>query len=66
VCREAHELDVLEQLPAHFASILDDHRLHLIEQQLGGHATERSKGFFEPSHQNGERLPRVELQPHLA
>jgi len=64
VCGEPHELGVLEQLAANLSIILDDHRLHLIEQQLRRHATEERKRLFQRPHQHRHRLPRVELQPH--
>src|SRR5262245_33680863 len=46
VCRKAQELGVLEEFAADLSLIVDDHGLHLIEEQLGGHTTERSKRLF--------------------
>src|SRR5579872_123270 len=63
VRRKAHELGVLQELAADLALILDDHGLHLIEQQLRRYPTERHEGLLEATHQHRKRLPLEKLQP---
>src|SRR5205085_5543382 len=47
---EAEELWILEQPAAGRPVILDDHALHLIEEDLVGDATEGREGPLEPQH----------------
>ena len=49
--RKAHELGVLEQLAADRPLILDDHRLHLIEEQFCRHAAKERERVFQSFHQ---------------
>jgi hypothetical protein len=60
---KAHELGVLQQLTAAGTLVIDDHRLHLVEEQFGGHATEACERFLQAAHEHCHRLPLVELQP---
>jgi hypothetical protein len=60
---EAHKLSVLEQPAADRTLIVNDHRLHLIEEQFGRHATEEREGFFQAPHKHGHGLTRIKLQP---
>src|SRR5439155_948369 len=58
---EAEELGILEQPSAAWAVVLDDHALHLIEEDLVGHAAERGEGPLETQHDGERRLARHEL-----
>ena len=60
---EARKLAVLEQPATERTLVVDDHSLHLIEEQFGRNSTEESKSFFEAAHEHGHRLAGVELQP---
>src|SRR5256886_16227972 len=53
---EAEELGILEQPSAAWAVVLDDHALHLIEEDLVGHAAERGEGPLETQHDGERRL----------
>src|SRR5690606_20117552 len=48
---KAQELLVDDKLAAQEAQVLGDHRLHLIEEKLLGHATEEVKRLFEATEQ---------------
>ena len=45
------------------ATVLDDDRLHLVEQKLTGHAAEVGKRRLQAMHQGLHGLPGVELNP---
>ena len=46
--------------------IRHDHGLHLVEEQLRGHATEVVEGLLESGDDDGHRLPRIEAHPQQA
>src|SRR5688572_16346876 len=52
VRRESRKLQVLEELAAARALVIDDHCLQLIEEQLGGYTAESAEGSFEATHQH--------------
>src|SRR6266568_2402486 len=58
---EAEELGILEQPPAARAVVLENHALHLIEEDLVGHATEGREGPLEAQHDGERRLARHEF-----
>src|SRR5262249_32218800 len=60
---DAPKLGVLERSTADPALVVDDHRLHLVEEQFSGHAAKEREGFFEAAHENAHRLAGIELQP---
>src|SRR6267154_224482 len=58
---EAEELGILEQPPAAGAVVFENHALHLIEEDLAGHAAERGEGALQAEHDGERRLARHEL-----
>src|SRR2546426_1880713 len=66
---EAEELGILEEPAAGRAVVLDDHTLHLIEEDLVGHPAEGGEGPLKPEHHGERGLARYELeveQPRVA
>ena len=61
---EAQELRVLDQPPALLAPVLDDDRLHLVEQELRRHTAEVAERRVQPPHHHRPRLTLVVLYPH--
>src|SRR5690606_24700286 len=51
VSRKALKFLVADELTAQEPEILRDHRLHLIEEQLPGHAAEKGERLFETAEQ---------------
>ncbi len=61
VGREAQELGILEEPAPGRAVVVEDHALHLIEEDLVGHAAEGREGPLEAQHHGEGRLARHEL-----
>jgi hypothetical protein len=58
---EAWKLEVLKELPAVRARIIDDHGLHLIEKHLSRYATNIVNACSKP--RVSTDIARIELQP---
>ena len=63
---KAEELGVLEDAASLVPFIVDDHGLHLIEKQLGGHAAEVGKRVLQPLEEMLHGLTPEKLQPEDA
>jgi hypothetical protein len=60
------ELGSPEHAVTRGTAVLGDDGLQLVEEDLGGHATEEVKGFLKTAYQGAHRLARVKLQPQEA